>query len=77
MDYTTEPAVLPGFGQVEKVLVDGHWVGMVYRDPSPPEEMDELWMAYTQGGGHGVDSREAGVHEILQHAAANPDFEME
>jgi len=75
MEYTIEPAVLPGFGRVEKVMLRGRWVGMVYRDPRPPAELAELWIAYCQGG-QGVDSREAGIREILQHAASNPDFEM-
>jgi len=75
MDYTIEPAVLPDFGRVEKVKVRGRWVGMVYRDPKPPAELAELWIAYHQGG-HGVENREEGIREILRHAAGNPDFEM-
>jgi hypothetical protein len=75
MEYTIEPAVLPDFGRVEKVVLRGLWVGMVYRAPKPPAELAELWIAYYQGG-HAVDSREAGIIEILQHAASNPDFEM-
>ena len=43
--------------------------------PGHRPELAELWIAYYQGG-HGVDSREAGISEILQHAADNPDFEM-
>jgi len=75
-EYTIEPAVLPGFGRVEKVMLRGRWVGMVYREPKPPAELPELWIAYHQGG-HGVDSREAGIREILRHAEGNPDFEVQ
>ena len=75
MEYTTQQAVVSGFGLVDKVFVGGRWVGMVYRDPHPPAELAELWMVYTQGG-HGTDSRESGIREFVEHAAANPDFEL-
>lgn len=75
IEYTTQIASLRGFGRVEKVFIGGRWVGMVYRDPHPPAEVDELWMAYHQGG-HAVDSRQAAIAQVLEYAAANPGFKI-
>jgi hypothetical protein len=60
-------------GPVEDVYVGDRRVGMVHRDPNPPAERTEQWMAYYRGG-RGVDSREAGIRVILDHAADNPGF---
>ncbi len=46
MDYDIVKSFRPQFGgQVEEVYVDGRRVGMVYRDPKPPAELAELWIA--------------------------------
>jgi hypothetical protein len=62
-------------GVVEKVFVGGRLVGMVYRDPNPPAEMDEMWVALTRGG-QAVDSKQAGILAVLEYAAAHPDHEI-
>lgn len=72
-DYQIVPGSVRGFPPVEKIYVGGKCVGMLYRDPEPPAELDELWMAYTEGG-HGADSREDAIAAVLAHAMAYPDF---
>ena len=57
-------------GRVDEVYVGGRRVGMVYKDPKLEE-----WIAYSQGG-HGADSREEALRAVLQHAEANPDYEL-
>jgi hypothetical protein len=74
-DYDVVPGQVNGFPPVEKIYVAGKWVGMVYLDPKPPEELDELWMAYTQGG-HGAESREAAIQSVLEHHVRSPAFVM-
>ncbi|SDU17901.1 hypothetical protein [Jiangella alkaliphila] len=75
MEYEVRPTVLSGFGAAEMVFIGGRRVGMVYRDPNPPAELAELWIAYTTGG-QAVENREDGIQHILQHAAENPTFEL-
>jgi hypothetical protein len=75
LDYTTQIASIRGFGRVEKVYVGSRWVGMVYRQRHPPAEVDDLWMAYYQGG-HAAASRQDALAQVLDHAAANPSFEI-
>jgi hypothetical protein len=76
MDYEIVQGFRPQFGgRVEEVYVDGRRVGMVYRDPKPPAELDELWIAYTQGG-RGAGSRDEALRAVLRHAEANPGYEL-
>ncbi len=76
MDYDIVKSFRPQFGgQVEEVYVDGRRVGMVYRDPKPPAEVAELWIARTQGG-RGAGSRDEALRAVLQHAKDNPDYEL-
>lgn len=75
MDYELQPAVLPRFGRVDKLLVQGRWVGMVYRDPKGVDQMPELWIAYTAGG-KGARTRAEAIDLVLKHAEAHPDFEV-
>ncbi|GAB3194966.1 hypothetical protein GCM10027261_14120 [Geodermatophilus arenarius] len=77
MDYDIVKRFRAEFGgQVEEVYVNGRRVGMVYRDPKPPAEIDELWMAYTQGG-QGARSRDEALRAVLRHAEENPDYELQ
>ncbi|MGY1666978.1 hypothetical protein [Geodermatophilus sp. SYSU D00696] len=76
MEYDIVTRFRPQFGgQVEEVYVDGRRVGMIYRDPKPPAEIAELWVAHTQGG-QGAGSRDEALRAVLRHAQENPDYEL-
>jgi hypothetical protein len=76
MDYEIRETFRADFGgRVEEIYISGRRVGMVYRDPRPPAEIAELWMAYTQGG-QGAASRDEALQAVLRHAEANPDYEL-
>lgn len=79
MEYRTEQAVLPSFGQVEKVIVEGRWVGFLRRLPRTPDQaIGEVWMAHYGGlGGHGVNSKQEGLQKIVSYAQEHPDYVMQ
>ena len=76
MSHVIERGIVRGFGPVEKILVDGRWVGMVYRDPCPRSGLDERWIAYTQGA-QSTDSREDAIQRVVHHAAHSPGFQLD
>ena len=76
MSHEIERGIVRGFGPVEKIFVDGRWVGMVYRDPRPPAGLDVLWIAHIQGG-QTAESRHDAIQRVVHHAKRNPDFSVE
>ena len=65
MGYTVRSEHLAQFGgAVEKVLVEGRWVGIVYRDPKPPAEVDEMLAALNRPA-KVVPNKEVGVRAVL------------
>lgn len=73
MSYTVSEVYRQQFrGIVHEVFVDGRLVGIVYRDPNPPAEVAEMWVALTRGG-QGVASKDEGIRVVLQYAEDHPD----
>jgi hypothetical protein len=64
MDYKIVPAQVDGFPPSEKLYFEGRCGGMVYRDPRPPAEMDDMWVAYTRGG-QAAETRDAEIAKVL------------
>lgn len=74
-EYLIVPGTVKGFPPVEKIYVEGKWVGMVYREAKQTADTDEVWIAYTSGG-RGAASREEAIGAVLQNARLNPNFEV-